>query len=173
MSEDTFSDLYAKVVDAYQVRQCFTVSPDMRMYSSYDDVVDVWHRHFYKMRRHINGGLFVLELAGIRPHFHCVIDVSDKIGVTKTLFSWAKYHNVRKHNMFKDGIKYLFKEYDNTKDCTGIEPLYTYEDIIKEETRREIERIAQKRQRKLELHEDVNKDIPLWMRGDNNCNESL
>lgn len=158
--------LYERTVADFKSVQCATISPNPRNFTTYTQVHTEWIDKFYKMRRHINGAIIVLELAGLRPHYHCIFDVKDKVGFTATLFSWSQYENVKKHNMFKGKLHYLFKQVDKTKEETGIEPIYTYADMIsiqeEKHKRKCLERLKAKQDRLIELKED----IPKWMLAD-------
>lgn len=162
----SYCELYAGTMAEYKVPRYVTVSPQPRDYNSIADCYTEWKQMFYKMRKHLNGGIFVLELAGGRPHFHLVLDIKDKIGFTSTIFSWQKYHNVKIHNKYRNGYHYLFKEVEATYDNTGLDPIYTYAHMMKEEndkhTRKSLERLRRK-QNELDI---FNSEIPAWMKGD-------
>jgi len=163
-----YCTLHAGSMAKYLKPKYFTISPDMRQYNTIKECVTEWHDCFYKMRKNIRDGVFVMEMAGgIRPHFHCIVDVTNLVGYTKTLFAWQKYHNVKNHNKYTNGYHYLFKEIDETKELTDIDPIYTYDDILKQETDRILKRSLQRLERKQHLLDDNIKEVPAWMRGDN------
>mgnify|MGYP000010260085 CR=1 FL=1 len=156
--------LYARSLASFSSPLYFTVSPRIEE-TSYTKICQEWRAKFYKMRRHIKGGIFVLELAnGLRPHFHAVVDVVDKRGITATLFSWSRYDNVKKHGKYKNGFHYLFKDVEQTYEDTGIKPIYTYEQIKEEEDKKHLERCLDRLAQKQDNINFLNKDIPAWMR---------
>lgn len=156
---------YYDTLDSIGRPVCVTVSPDCREYDSLDKCHEQWRGYFYKMRRHLKYGIFVLEIAqGRRPHYHMMLDVKDKIGLTKTLYSWGKYHNVKKHNMFHNGIHYLFKEVNYTRTNTGIEPIMDYDMFIKEQDEKLTLRSLERLRRKREDAKQLTLTLPKWMR---------
>lgn len=161
----SYCGLHARAVAGFTNTVCATISPNPNSIESYHKTNSDWAERFYKLRKHLSGGVIVLELAGLRPHYHCIFDVRDKIGFTATLLSWSKYDNVKKHNMFSGGVHYIFKEVDLTRDLTGIEPVLTYGDLITRERELYKQKLLARLQRKQDLLQEVNKDIPEWMRG--------
>lgn len=160
-----YCELYARQMEQYASPAYITISPRPSG-DSYKKIYDEWRGYFYKMRKHLNNGVFVLELAGIRPHFHAIVDIKDRIGFMATLHSWSQYHNVKKHNKYKKGYHYLFKDIQETKDSTGLDPIYTYNQMITEQEEKHKQKCLQRLKDKQDKLYITNNSIPEWMRGD-------
>lgn len=155
--------LFAGEVADLKQCQAVTISPDPRTIVDYISMHAEWQEHFVKLRHVISDCIIVLELAGLRPHYHCVFTVKDPVGFNIKLLNLSKVHNIKKHNMFKEGLHYIFKEVDTTYEQTGILPVFIYEDIVqlvknKDELKKA--RILSVRQSRID---DLNKEIPDWM----------
>lgn len=138
-----------------------TVSPDPRTIEDYDQLQTTWQNRFTKLLPHIEDCIIVLELAGLRPHYHCVFKVKDKVGFNIKLLNWSRHDNIKKHNMFKDGLHYLFKDVDKTYDETKIIPILLHDDLIETKLQQKLNR-----QRKLISHDIFCLDerpYPKWM----------
>lgn len=125
--------LFQWTLDELNQFTAVTVSPDPRTIdlTSYSQFIDEWLDIFTKkILSTITDGVIVMELAGLRPHFHCVFNVRDKVGFNIRLFNLSKIHNIKKHNMFKGGLHYLFKEVDKTYLETQTVPIICYEDLV-------------------------------------------
>lgn len=156
--------VHERTVAQYRNRQCVTVSPNIKDYESFDKLLVEWHDNFYKLKKHLIGGVIVLEMAGLRPHYHCIFDVRDNVYFTKTLFCWSKYHNVKKHNMFKNGLHYIFKDIAATIRDTGADPIYTYEQMMAEQSEAKRQSLLKKisiTKDNLAFHQ---KELPEWLR---------
>lgn len=156
--------LFTGTVAGFTNRRCVTISPNPHSFETIPKVHDEWLERFYKMRRHISGAVIVLELAGLRPHYHCIFDVVDRVGFTATLFSWSTYHNVKRHNMFKGGIHYLFKEVNKTRADTEIDPIFTYADMLQLQKEKQITRALRTLELKAIHNNKSFADIPNWMK---------
>lgn len=154
-------ELYIQQVEAMKKPTCITISPNPRDYDNITKLIEDWYSNFYKFRRHLYDGVFVMELAGgRRPHYHCIIDIKDNIGVTATLFAWSKYNNVKEHGMFKKGLHYLFKDVQTTYNKTGRNPVMEVADF---ESVAKYRRDKKAEERRYNKREEVEKGIPKWM----------
>lgn len=160
--------LYTGTVASYKSATWFTISPNPSRYKNIDDCITSWRTLLRKsLYTTCYDYLYVLELAGgIRPHFHGVCDVKDKIGFTKKFFLMSQHDNVKIHKQFKQGIGYMFKDVDTTYSATGINPVIERDDdtsYYDNKKKERSERLLRLRQTQLDI---LNKDIPEWMRGD-------
>lgn len=124
-----FCGLYEGEVAEFKSYTAATISPDPRTIDDYDSSHNDWLDWFTKLLPTLHDCIIVLELAGVRPHYHCLFKVKDRVGFNIKLLNRSRYHNVKTHNMFKDGLHYLFKDVDNTYKGTGIIPIVLYDDL--------------------------------------------
>lgn len=165
MYEDTtngFYNVYTDQVSKWDNVTYFTISPNPQRFEKYDYVriYDEWRQIFrHALYNTCHDYIIVYELAGLRPHFHGVASIKDKVGFTKRMFNISRYDNVKIHNQFKKGIPYLFKDVDNTYKATHIVPVFERDDDNNVIIMRNIERSLQKKQHQ----EKVKDDYPKWM----------
>lgn len=159
------ASLYEGKVAEFSNRQWFTISPNPQRHRSMDELIDTWQSRIRgAMYYTCSDYVYVCELAGgIRPHFHGVCDVKDKVGFSKKMFLMAQYDNVRLHKEFKQGLEYMFKECDATYSSTNRSPIREKEDDYKYKKAQ----LEQAKQRRLkERGDNMYVDIPAWMQGE-------
>lgn len=162
---EAYCKLYERAVASFGNKSYVTISPDPRhIDGDYQKLFEEYRTElFKKLYKVTNDFIVVLELAGFRPHFHCIFDVKDQIGFNIKLLNHSKYNNVKKHGPFKGGLHYIFKEADKTYRGTGIVPILEWGDIEQDIKLRK-ERLEQQRREHRRLYvEQLNKEIPKWM----------
>lgn len=147
-------------IQTFKRLQCFTVSPNPKQYDNIPKLIEDWNDKFYSLCKHLSDGIFVIEMDGVRPHYHCVVDILDKVGFNQTLFCWSQYHNVKKHDMFKRGIHYLFKDVERTYEDIAVFPIRTYADYNNIRIANKAKRQEILLQNKKDRLDELNKDIP-------------
>lgn len=155
-----YCPLYERTVAEYKNPRYLTISPNPKDYPSLTNLVSEWQELFIKLMPALEDGVIVLELAGgIRPHFHCILDVKDRIKFTSTLYCWSRYHNVKQHNAFLKGLHYIFKDVSKTYKETGIVPIVEIGDLqnIKDA------RMKARRLERIAVLKDSLPAIPSWM----------
>lgn len=154
---------YARTLAEYITPVYVTISPNPHEITTYEALQESMKTGiFYKLAKASRDCICVLELAGCRPHYHCLFDVKDKVGFNIRLLNYSKYSNAKKHNKFKGGYHYLFKDVDITREETEIEPILSYEKIIEYN-------VKKKKETKLKREGEVKSvnRLPIWM---SNCN---
>lgn len=155
-----YCELHEGTVASFKRSIYFTISPNPRDYEGYEKGHTLWMAKI----RHIMFNtccdyIYVLELAGLRPHYHGVADVKDLVGFNKRMYNASRFDNVKVHNKFKDGLNYIFKSVDDTEERTGISPIRTRLDDVSYKKQKQIEKNEAKK--KLSI-EPIN-DYPDWM----------
>lgn len=156
-----FCGLFEGEVAEFKSYTAATISPDPRDIADYDTLHNDWLSFFVKLLPHIDDCIIVLELAGLRPHYHCIFKVKDYVGFNIKLLNRSRYHNIKKHNMFKDGLHYLFKSVDETYKQTNIIPIVLYDDLIRKKAYDAEYKKRSMIQHKINLLDEPK--IPSWM----------
>lgn len=148
--------LYERQVAAFDRLQCVTISPNPNRISDYVTLVDDLKRDLLKKLSLVTHDyIIVLELAGLRPHFHCVFDVKDPVGFNIKLLNASRYDNIKKHAMFKNGMHYMFKDVTKTYTETGIIPIMEKADIDEYNLQLKLKREEEEKERKLRMGIEV------------------
>lgn len=156
--------LYEGEMALYDNINYVTISPNPKDYPDRKHLLDDWQEKFIKLLPSYSKSLIVLELAGgLRPHYHCIFDVTDNIKFTATLYKWSIYHNVKIHGKFKSGLHYMFKSVDETYRATGQIPIIEYEDYTAILRLRQDRKAEEKERQKALNMNDINASIPVWM----------
>lgn len=128
---EAYCEIYAGAVARYIDKQYVTISPDPLTIANYSKMHESYIEGlFHKLVKVTNDFIIVLELAGLRPHYHCIFDVRDRVGFNIKLLNHSKYNNVKKHGPFKQGLHYLFKDVVKTHLETNIVPILERSDVI-------------------------------------------
>lgn len=157
-----YCPLYEGSVAFYARPYYITISPNPSNITTYKKLVDDYKQEILKKLIKVTKDyIVVLELAGIRPHFHCIFDVKDPVGFNIKLLNLSRYDNVKKHGPFKKGLHYLFKDVTKTYNETGIIPIIERADVVEYNDRLKKQKEEEDYNRKRQMGIEV--DYPKWM----------
>lgn len=154
---EKYRPLYDKIKS--QGMKWLTISPP---YNDIDPMkyYESWTYDFEDFRKLAKEVIIVAELTKeLRMHFHIVYSVKDRIKEYKVINGFRKGNQLRlyKGEPMK-GMHYLFKDLEDIVELLNITPILTMDDL-------NVLVEARKKLKKKEAREELEKDIPDWMKG--------